>query len=931
MENKVKNYQNWVAFENSNIWSDRSIQSGERLVSCLIDDSTEEIMEKIVYTADSEYNMYMWTKHFCDKINDASEVLKAGVTVTDTFIEVLASQYRNMLWSKVNSTTRAFATTCHLNHWLDNGEINSSSGLPAGMLLIVEVRSKGKQVLYEKLTYQVPPQHTGRYHWPFQLCCFVNEKALFARAGEKDEDTKLFKPLGSSYRNHFWSPNRSNLEITMSFDATEALHNDAVHVYANILAFVDKWSPPSQEKIDAWMRQFNNGKFNDIQYPDQNAGKNIDPLYEHLNRARSIAKFARRQTAGSNVDYTAVAIDILKVYADTNYMTHNWWERRIGLAKIVAESIILLADTPRSEKLFEVVKYLQGTSNVYPGMTGANQADLAFIQLLWSIGAWRNSHEASYLGHVFATSEAISALCRIMPRHDEKEIPSVGICKDYSYNEHNYQKYSQLYATSYGTVFLTNIFRFHAFLVGSFELQRSALLTIEHFLIKGMGWFGYAGYFDFHPSGRAISRGMNGNVLLKDWCQMLKESNPESPEILDELIRRAEGDETQNKYYLGNRAYWVNDYMSHFAKDFCLWVKNVSTRTVGTESGNGENLKGYYLGAGSCFISITGCEYKDSQCLWDWQRIPGTTVEQVPGFDFPLVEWGENAMGSNDFVGTVSNGTIGVSSMILDKRRVNGAKKTVFSLEDRAVFVGSSIDISNAQHTVVTSVNQSWLRGEVIIDRGGHRETLKRGDRIVSNEITEVIHDGFRYSFSGDQLVVVEAMEKTGSWYDINRDKSPDLITGDIFSIWIEHPRPGLGYYAYQITNELNDKFIDHTLVSYTDDAHIYTATDKASAVAIIFNIGKTFVSLSYLTIEAQTPIGFIASNPDENILYLTVADPTQKLKSADFDIQWGEHRFSKSLALPEHNDERGMSVTFKLTKEGGKCHAARIETMASG
>ncbi|WP_277395122.1 polysaccharide lyase family 8 super-sandwich domain-containing protein, partial [Pseudomonas viridiflava] len=118
------------------------------------------------------------------------------------------------------------------------------------------------------------------------------------------------------------------------------------------------------------------------------------------------------------------------------------------------------------------------------------------------------------------------------------------------------------------------------------------------------------------------------------------------------------------------------------------------------ECGNGENPKGYYMGAGTYFLTRHGGEYEGIQPVWNWQRLPGTTVEQVPDFTWPDITWGANMWGSHAFCGRVSDGKKSLLSMELCRKNITHAYKTVMTLDDRVTCIGSRINSSTAKYPV---------------------------------------------------------------------------------------------------------------------------------------------------------------------------------------------------------------------------------------
>jgi chondroitin AC lyase len=696
-------------------------------------------------------------------------------------------------------------------------------------------------------------------------------------------------------------------------EENNAKNEDAMVVYINALATLTGLQPPSKEAVDRWLHGFSQGRFSDITYPPTRAGSHVAALHEHLRRIKSIANYTHHIKPEGNA-YHDFAIKALHFYTRQDYQTSNWWERQIGLAKIVAESLVLLVERSTSSALNDCIAYSRKTTHTAMGQTGANQADFAYIQLLWSISGWKNTGLATFLDDTHAASDATSSLCMPVSRHGREA--GEGISVDNSFSQHNPRagKYSQLYAGSYGSVHLANIFKTKAILHGAFDLNEAAIRSLENYIVNGVGWFVYAKKYDFHVNGRAISRSVSTETGLAGWCRQLTNGTPAHPEALQEIIRRVGGDESTNSFYQGHRAYWVNDYMVHISPTHCLWAKVISSRTVGSESGNGENLKGYYMGCGSYFVSRHGNEYHNIQPLWDWQRLPGTTVEQVPNFNYPLIEWGNDNWGSDAFAGVISNGNTGIASMILTRKNVKHAKKTVMTLPDKSVFMGSDIDTSAANHAVYTSVNQCMLHKEVTIHYDdGAQKIIHLGKSITSNKITRVIHDGLRYDFSGAQTITVQAKTQAGRWRDINKAGSKAIVSGNVFSIWIEHAKGSAGKYHYEISSAETTAPASPTDSAYGNDAHVITDKAKKTAAAVVFSNRGHEISLNGVKIKSLAPAAFIARVRDDGSLELTMADLAQKTAKADFIFTWNNATSMASFPLPD-GDGIGKSITYLVT-----------------
>ena len=90
-----------------------------------------------------------------------------------------------------------------------------------------------------------------------------------------------------------------------------------------------------------------------------------------------------------------------------------------------------------------------------------------------------------------------------------------------------------------------------------------------------------------------------------------------------------------------------------------------SQRIAINESINGENLLGAMMGDGATTLYRRGDEYADIFPVWDWNKVPGTTVEQVPPSRDEL-----KVKGKTSFVGGVSDGTFGMCAMDLARGKL---------------------------------------------------------------------------------------------------------------------------------------------------------------------------------------------------------------------------------------------------------------------
>ena len=202
--------------------------------------------------------------------------------------------------------------------------------------------------------------------------------------------------------------------------------------------------------------------------------------------------------------------------------------------------------------------------------------------------------------------------------------------------------------------------------------------------------------------------------------------------------------------------------------------------------------KSHHLADGCTLLYRRGDEYADIFPVWDWNKIPGTTAQQM---DLSLDKGGNHIKGKSDFVGGVSDGTYGLCVQDL----IHGdlaAHKFWMMFDDGFVALGAGIRCDN-KNPVITSVNQC----------------LMHGDATKSDQ--SITHDGFTYVIPAPQKFKLTTGSQTGKWSDLGTG-SPDPVKMNVFNLWIEHgPHPADAGYSYFVFAG-PDHSEDYTILSNT-------------------------------------------------------------------------------------------------------------------
>ncbi|MSS71887.1 MAG: hypothetical protein EXS64_10410 [Candidatus Latescibacteria bacterium] len=214
-------------------------------------------------------------------------------------------------------------------------------------------------------------------------------------------------------------------------------------------------------------------------------------------------------------------------------------------------------------------------------------------------------------------------------------------------------------------------------------------------------------------------------------------------------------------------------------------------------SGCDEGQKSHHMADGCNLILRTGREYEDIFPVWDWQKIPGTTVELGPE-----VSGDPKRKGTTAFVGGVSDGDYGLFACDFARDGLT-ARKAWFFFDATFVCLGAGITCPS-DHAVVTTLNQCLLRGGVTISANGNTWSPGRGDRGFERAAW-VHHDGVAYIFPEETPVHLRNDVQKGSWKRISLQSSDEEIARDVFKLWIDHGRsPEGATYAYYVAPGLS-------------------------------------------------------------------------------------------------------------------------------
>jgi len=342
---------------------------------------------------------------------------------------------------------------------------------------------------------------------------------------------------------------------------------------------------------------------------------------------------------------------------------------------------------------------------------------------------------------------------------------------------------------------------------------------------------------------------------------------------------------------LGNRMFYANDYMVQRGSNYVTSVKMYSSRTQNTECTNLQNPEGFHLSDGTVYTYLVGNEYEDISAAWDWNLIPGITVDYNAT---ALVCGTTQQSGIESFVGGVSDDSIGVAAMRYTNPLTGSLhwQKAWFFLEDdvQHVMISNISSLTNAP--VFTVLDQKRHSGTVILN------DAESGS--MANASPETLwHSNVGYlfpDFNGTASVSVQIGEKTGNWATIGTSTQPPT-TVDLFAAWIEHDAISVptSYTIFPGTTQktFKQKIKQLSLQEIQNDGAISAVYDTANQIAMLVFWQTSGGSITFTPDAKSAPITVTATGGIALIYRLktgeiTVSDPSQSLIAVQVSLVLG-------------------------------------------
>jgi hypothetical protein len=326
-------------------------------------------------------------------------------------------------------------------------------------------------------------------------------------------------------------------------------------------------------------------------------------------------------------------------------------------------------------------------------------------------------------------------------------------------------------------------------------------------------------------------------------------------------------------------------------------------------------LLGFHLADGVVYTYLQGDEYEDIAAVWDWNLIPGITIDyNATALDCQHTKH----IGKEAFVGGVSDGQVGVAVMRYTNPMTGSLswQKTWFFLEDDIQYVMIANISSKTDAPVFSVLDQKRFRGpNVFVNDMG----------TVGGNFTNphtLWHGNVGYEFRGANETYELSLQwgnRTGDWSSTGIFSGQETV--NLFAAWLHHKDisaptsyvvyPAVDYGTFALkraSTHLTEIQNDASVSALLDEDHYTVFGVFWDAAGGSF----TFTDEVYgsMKIESSTHAAFIYRVDTGNI---TVVDPSRMSSHLTLKISVEDG----SGGPCEWGGESNVTAHFDLTSSG--------------
>ncbi|MCC1460920.1 polysaccharide lyase 8 family protein, partial [Staphylococcus aureus] len=593
----------------------------------------------------------------------------------------------------------------------------------------------------------------------------------------------------------------------------------------------------------------------------------------------------------------------------------NWWDYEIGTPRALTNTLLLMDDMLTKDEMKNYSKpistYSPSSDKILSSVgesedaKGGNLVDISKVKLLESV----IEEDVDMMKKSIDSFNKVFAYVQDSATGKGRN----GFYKDGSYIDHQ----DVPYTGAYGVVLLEGISQMMPMIKESPFKTSQDNATLSNWIYEGFMPLIYKGEMMDLSRGRAVSREN-------------ETSHTASATVMKSLLRLSDtmDDSTKAKYKQivktsveSDLSYKQTDYLNSYSDidkmkslmadstistngltqqlkiyndmdrvtyhnkelDFAFGLSMTSKNVARYESINGENLKGWHTGAGMSYLYNSDVKhYRDN--FWataDMTRLPGTTTLN----DMPST----NTKNDNSFVGgtKLNNKYASIGMDFENQDKILTAKKSYFILNDKIVFIGTSIKSTDSSKNPVTSVENRKANGyklykddiEITTSDVNAQET--HSVFLESNDTKKNIG----YHFLDKPKITIKKESHTGKWSDINKSQKSDDKTDGYYEVTQKHSNSDnkYGYVLYPglSKDDFKTKKDEVTVVKQEDDFHVAKDNESVWAGVNYSDSTKTF-EINGTKVEVKAKGMFILKKKDDKTYECSFYNPESTNPASD-------------------------------------------------
>lgn len=452
-----------------------------------------------------------------------------------------------------------------------------------------------------------------------------------------------------------------------------------------------------------------------------------------------------------------VAGRMLDFWIKTDSTSTNWWWREIGIPQHVCKTMILLGR--KAEKESQVGVILNRSAI---GWSSQNKVWLAGIHLM--------------KGLIYGDPEMVRVGREVILSEIQISKPCLGLQPDWSFQMHG----AQLQIGNYGLSWFHDMAFWSSVFAGTkYAIPQDRLELVTQFYLRCLRWTLTGTIMDVNACGRQIITSFPENKFrqIRKVAAMLKENG--CLKDSDELPS-------------GSICFPCSGYLIHRCSDFFFSVKMCSSRLIGAENCNSENVQGLFSGDGSTML-YPGFRWNPAElALRDWRKVPGTTELENA---VPTLKPESPSHNSEGKYCCYAEKNISAAMMQFRNAELQ-AEKAWFCFGRYIVCMGGEIRAFVSDKPVTTLV-QTYRGGPVRLDG----KDLPEGETISRGQ-TSFTFNGMKYLLPERGKFHFLADNRKGDWNTINLELPSVPVSGQMLTVWQEHAPDEAGRYLYVICPE---------------------------------------------------------------------------------------------------------------------------------